>query len=172
MTSPATRWVLPWYQRSRETAAHFNPAFCGELLSLTVAEYRRVCHRPLPLPLAFVVLPLVLHNPTRQALPKRASAIFAVWSAEHDGILPDIAHRTLSLQPATREALLLLAQLGALKMDADGLSLGETPLRHSTRLMANTREVNDMRSAARLLGRWFAQQISPSPIMQAIGVRP
>ena len=171
MISP-TRWELSWQQRSRETAAHFNPAFCGELLALAVLEYDRACHKPLPLVFAFVVLPLVLHGPTRQALPKRASAIFAAWSAEHDGILPDITDRTLSLQPATREALLLLAQLGALKIEPDGVALGDFPLRHSTRLAASTREANDMRSAAKLLGRWFAQQISPSPIMQSLGVRP
>jgi ABC-3C biological conflict system middle component len=166
-----SHWALTWRERPPEEAAHFNPAFCGELLARTVYEYHRLRGAPLPLPLAFLVLPLTLHLATRRALPRKANATFASWSAEHEAILVGVPDRVLRLRPVTREGLLFLLQLGAAIVGADGVSPGEKPLRLSTKPPFSTAEVNEVRRTAGLLGRWFSHQPAPTAVLQTMGVR-
>lgn len=166
-----SHWTLAWRERPPEEAAHFNPAFCGELLARTIYEYQRLRSAPLPLPLAFVVLPLTLHLATRRALPRKANTTFASWSAEHEAILVGVPDRVLRLRPVTREGLLFLSQLGAAAVGADGVSRGKKPLRLSTKPPFTTEDVDEARRTAGLLGRWFAYQPSSAAILQTMGVR-
>jgi hypothetical protein len=166
-----SHWTLAWHERPPEEAAHFNPAFCGELLARTVHEYQRLRGAPLSLPLAFVVLPLTLHLGTRRALPRKSNTTFASWSAAHGPILVEVPDRVLRLRPITREGLLFLSQLGATVVAADGISQGPKPLRLSTRPPFSTEDVDEARRAAGLLGRWFAYQPAPAAILQTMGVR-
>lgn len=54
-----TRYELQWQDRPQEEAAHFNPAFCGELLARTISHFRKQTGEPMPLTYAFLVPPLV-----------------------------------------------------------------------------------------------------------------
>lgn len=166
-----SHWTLTWLERPPEEAAHFNPAFCGELLARTVHEYHRLRAAPLPLPLAFVVLPLALPQETRRALPRKANTTLVSWSAEHEAILVGVPDRVLRLRPITREGLLFLFQLGAATVGVDGISPGEKPMRLSAKPPVRTEDVDEARRAAGLLGRWFAYQPAPASILQAMGVR-
>lgn len=163
--------ALAWRERPAEEAAHFNPAFCGELLARAVHDYHRLRGNPLPLPLSFTVLPLTLHPPTRRALPKKANTAFATWSADNEAILTGVPDRVLRLRPVTREALLFLSQLRAINVRADGISSGSRPLRLATKLPASTEEVDEMRRTAGLLGRWFAYQPATALVLQTMGIR-
>jgi len=165
------RWNLSWQDRPREEAAHFNPAFCGELLTRAVQEFKRLRLAPLPLPLAFVILPLTLHPPTRRALPRRANVTFASWAAQHEPVLAEVPDRVLRLRPVTREALLFLSQLDALSVGSDGLLPGARPMRLSTKPAVSTDDVEEARRAAGLLGRWFAHQPTSATVLQTMGVR-
>ena len=69
-----SRWSLAWPERPSEEARHFNPAFCAELICRTVCEYFKSREAGLSLATAFLVLPLTLHKPTRDALPGRVEA--------------------------------------------------------------------------------------------------
>lgn len=166
-----SHWMLTWLERPPEEAAHFNPAFCGELLARAVHEYYRLRAAPLPLPLAFLVLPLALPLATRRALPRKANTTLASWSAEHQAILVGVPDRVLRLRPVTREGLLFLSQLGAATVGTGGVSPGKRPLRLSTRPPFHTEDVDEARRVAGLLGRWFAYQPVPAAILQAMGVR-
>lgn len=166
-----SHWTLKWHERPPEEAAHFNPAFCGELLMRSTRDYQRLRGSPLPLPLAFLVLPLTLHAATRKMLPRKANTTFESWTAEHEAILTEVPYRVLRLRPVTREGLLFLYQLGSVIISANGVAVGEKPLRLSTRLTATTTEADEARRTAGLLGRWFAHQPVPAAILQAMGVR-
>lgn len=168
----ATRWSLDWHARPSEEAALLNPAFCGELIARAVHEYGRIRAAAFPLPLSFIVLPLVLHPPTRAALPGRANTTFATWSAEHEALLAELPGRTISLRPVTREALLFLIQHTALSVVRDGLSPGSRPLKLTSKIAITTDDVDLSRRAAGLLGRWFANQGAPVQILQTMGVAP
>jgi hypothetical protein len=168
----ASRWSLAWRDRPAEEAALLNPAFCGELIARATKEYDRLRGSAFPLPLSFVVLPLVLHPPTLSALPGRANTTFATWSADNEALLADLPERILRLRPISRETLLFLTQHRAVTVGADGLRTGERPMRLSAKTAATTPDVDDIRRAAALLGRWFANQGAPVQILQTMGVTP
>ena len=169
MAAPAS-WTLSWWQRPPEEAAHFNPAFCGELLARAVRSYHAGRHSLMSLPLIFVVLPLALHARTRHALPRRATTTFVSWSMDHEAILNEVPDRVLGLRPITREALLFMCQLKALALSSEGVSTGPKPLRLSSRPDVTSDDADEARRAATFLGRWFAYQPMPGAVLQTMGV--
>lgn len=169
--SARRRWSLAWSDRPIEEATHFNPAFCGELIARSVHSYSDLRGAPLPLPLAFVLLPLALPSASRAALPRKANATFATWAVDHQAMLADVPERALQLRPVTREALLFLTQLGALKVGSGGFAPGDAPLKLSKKLEDFTDEVDEIRRTASFLGRWFAAQTSSISVLQTMGVR-
>lgn len=167
-----TRWTLSWKDRPSEEAALFNPAFCGELIYRGVSEYEGIRGTAMPLALAFVILPLTLHTPTRALLPGRANATLVTWAAERGPHIAELPDRVLALRPIAREALLFMIQHGALAVTPSGLQRGEAPLKLSAKRPTATTETEDVRRAANLLGRWFANQAGAASVLQALGVRP
>jgi hypothetical protein len=166
-----TRFELAWRERPQEEAAHFNPAFCGELLARMVDQFGKHSGSPMPLTHSFLILPLVLHPGARKALPGRANTAFASWAGKNSDVLGTLPDRTLRLRPVTREALLFLAQLGAISINAEGVAIGERPIKLSAKLPVTTDEVDEMRRAAGLLGRWLGNQSNSAGILQTMGVR-
>ena len=167
-----TRWSSPWPDRPAEEARVFNPAFCGELIGRTVGEYHRIGQGALSMVTAFLVLPLTLHTPTREALPRKANTAFAGWVADNAAVLAELPERARLLRPITREALLFALRHQLLALRRDGLLPGARPLRLGARPAISTDDVKAARSAAALLGRWFAGQATQTSILQGIGVAP
>lgn len=164
-----SRWELNWPERPTELANLFNPAFGGELIYRAVAAYCKGIDAPMPFALAFIILPLSLHSPTRNVLPRRANAAFASWIADQQERVNDVALRARALRPVTRESLLFMTQLQMISLER-----GLTP---SGRLSGNetsatTDDTAAGRRAASFVGRWFANQSSPSFILQSFGLRP
>ena len=127
---------------------------------------------PLALPLAYLVLPIALHKATRDQLPGNASAAFAGWVAEHGTALAGFAERVARLAPITREALLLLLQHRAIRVENGELTIEAKRIRLSAAPDRRTDDTDEARAAAELLGRWFARQRQPSLVMQGLGVKP
>lgn len=167
-----THWSVPWAERPAEEARIFNPAFCGELIGRTVCEYHRTQQAALSMVTAFLVLPLTLHKPTREALPGRANTAFAGWVAEHAALLVELPERARRLRPVSREALLFALRHQLLALEGGGLLPGAKPVRRSARPAVSTDEANTVRSAASLLGRWFAGQRTQTSIFQGMGIAP
>lgn len=171
-TEAESQWTLEWDSRAPEEKANFNPAFCGELIGRTVFEYHQARAFSLNLAVAFIVLPLTLHNRTREVLPQRADVAFASWIANNNPLLAELPQRTIRLRPITREALLFAVGNDLLTFQNGGLVPGSRPVRPRMKLSPTTDEVNDMHRAAGLLGRWFSNQGSQSPILKGMGVAP
>ena len=167
-----TRWSLTWAERPVEEARIFNPAFCGELIGRTVGEYHRTRQAALGMVTAFLILPLTLHKPTREALPRRANTAYAGWVAEHLVLLAEMPDRTRRLRAVSREAMLFAVRHQLLAIEGGGLLPGAKPVRFRARLAVSTDEVNAVRSAAGLLGRWFAGQGTQTSILRGMGVAP
>lgn len=161
---------IPWSARPSEEAAYFNPAFCGELISRSIRDFMETRGTPLPLALAFLILPLVMHPSTRRALPTKANTTFESWCANNQEILVGVPERVLSLRPVTREALLFLAQLEAITVTKDGLLLGPKTIKMPAKPKNTTTDVDETRRRAALVGRWFASQPAVAPVLQAMGV--
>ena len=165
-------WSLRWTERSCEEARILNPAFCGELISRTVGEHHRIRQSRLSIVTAFLVLPLTLHTGTREALPRRADATFSGWVAEHGALLVDVPDRTKRLRPVSREALQFALRYRLMAIESGGLVPGVRAVGPRTRLAVSSDEVNGARSAAELLGRWFARQGRESSVLRGMGIAP
>lgn len=160
-----------WRERPVEESALFNPAFCGELIFRAVADYSTHRAAGLQLPLAFAILPFVLHGASRTALPARSDATFGTWAVKNNGLLAEFPGRVMQLRPVSREALMFMLQHGAMALTSDRLKVGDFPLKTNARI-ARTVETTEMVRSAALLGRWFAAQPSTTQVLQTIGLRP
>jgi hypothetical protein len=167
-----TRWELAWQQRPPEEAHIFNPAFCGELISRTVGEFHKACKRPLNLAVAFLILPLILHKPTRDQLPGRANVAFAGWIADKNPLLAELPGRASRLRPISRESLLFALRHGLLAFEEGGLVPGPHAVKPGAKAPSSTADVDEARRGAGMLGRWFANQGRQSVILQGMGVTP
>lgn len=164
----------PWATRVVEEANLFNPAFCGTLLAKTADDFAQKGHRPLPFPLVFLVLPIVLHRGTRRALPGSTVTSLLPWIQDNREQLVDFAIRTQRLRNITREALLFGMQYQTLELTADGdLRVGtkrQTVTDKRTSLF--TDEARDCVERAGFVGRWLATAGTTAAIYAAWGVAP
>ena len=97
--------------------------------------------------IAFLVLPLTLHTPTREALPRKANTAFAGWVADHSALLAELPERTRRLRLVSREALLFTMGHKLLTLDGRGLLPGAKPVPRNARYAVSTDEVDAVRSA-------------------------
>jgi len=158
-----------WEERPTEIANLLNPAFCGQVLRFAGQEYQKVCSRPLPYPLAFLVLPIVLHKTTRERISLRVRQPLHTWLQDNQDVRIGFGERTRELVPITRETIAFLLQLGIIALDDDaGISMrGRRAV-----IGQDDGEVNDCYRKAILIGRWFARSGSTATIYTMWGVKP
>jgi len=163
-----------WNDRVVEEANLFNPAFCATLLAKVAHEFQKKAHRSLPFPLAFIVLPAVLHRGTREALPRSTITSLLSWIQDNREQLVDFAIRVQRLRGITREALLFGAQHETLAVMADGgVAVGPHSLSATERRTGLfTEEARECVERAGFLGRWFAAAGTTATIFAAWGVAP
>lgn len=166
--------MQPWSNRPVEEANLFNPAFCATVLATAVHEYARKANKPLPYALIFLVLPIVLHQATREALPHSTITSLLPWIQANRDRLVNFAQRVCRLRPISREALLFGIQHSTLAIDSDGSvvigSKRQAPTEKRTELY--TAEVRDCIDRAGFIGRWFAAAGTIATIYAAWGISP
>jgi hypothetical protein len=157
---------------SAEEIALFNPAFISRLLHGTVNEYTQVRVPGMPVPLAFLATPLVLHLPTRNDLPNNAATQMQGWIREHPRHLARVAQNVIALRSFTGMALRFAITHGVLVSD-DGL-LRPGGLRRKPRGFdqQETAEIAECIRAGRFIGRWFARQPDAATLLAWWGVSP
>jgi hypothetical protein len=163
-----------WQRRAVEEANLFNPAFCAVLLAKASEDFTKKRDQPLPFALAFLILPVVLHRATRDALPSSTVSALLTWVQDHRDQLVNFSGRVHALQAITREAILFGAQHETLAIaDTGGLAVGarkQSPTDRKTGLF--TDEARACVDRAGFLGRWFAAAGTPATIYSAWGIAP
>ncbi|MFF5344093.1 three component ABC system middle component [Streptomyces althioticus] len=156
-----------WAQRPQASAAFLNPALVAAVAATAARDYEREASgRLMPWPMAFVVAPLVLHRPTRQALPTSTRTHLTKWVADHPALVAGLAARSTSLAPSVREGLRFGLRHQMLTIEQGSLK-GRIP---STSRIEG--ELADLIRAASLIGRWTAKSDNPSTVFALLGVRP
>lgn len=164
---------LPWKERPAEEARLLNPAFCGELISRMIGDFYRDRPEPLNLAATFLILPLLLHKKTCKALPKRASKAFVGWAGDHPKLLAELPRRARHLQPVTREALIFAIRYRLIALYGAGIIPGSKRIGKQTKPPGDsTAEVRRIRTAAHLVGRWFAAQPTQVSVFRGLSVAP
>jgi len=142
-----------WSERSTEIAYLLNPAFCGRLLYTTISKYSQETKRPFPFALVYLVLPLLLHKRTREAINSRTKLL--LWIQNHESLLISYAGRAKQLVPITNEAIEWLLQCNCIRLTASAeLEISPTTPSLSKTKFANE-EINDCLKKSEHIARWF-----------------
>lgn len=166
--------MLPWHERPFEIASLLNPAFCALLLCDSVDNYNQeeITRRGMPYALSFLVLPLVLHKSTREALPKSTLATMSEWLEQTPQVLVGFAARTRLLIPFTKEAIVFGMQKKAIQIDKYGKLIPDKHRAlHNIALWPNDSEPAMCRKKAGLVGRWFTRSGDAATIFRTWGIR-
>lgn len=164
---------MAWAERPTEIANLLNPAFTGATLRMAVSGYFREANVGIPFELAFLVLPIALHEATRSRLPRAVSTLLHSWLQENRDVVIEFPERTRSLVPFTKEAIVFACQRGVLTVDDEGaLHAGDAALNRVTSYKAVSDEIKETLNRAEFVGRWFALSGSPVTIFTLFGVRP
>ena len=161
--------MTPWNDRPPEVANLFNPAFCALLLRHAVKDYARERGEGMPLGLVVLVLPVVLHGRTRDALPASTVTHLHAWLENNSEVQIGLAQRLESMAPYTREAVLFALQRRILSV-TDGL-LTAPIVRLSAYAPESGSEAEACVRRAGFLGRWLAKNGSPATVLSLWGLR-
>lgn len=160
-----------WAERPTEIANLLNPAFCALLLVQAVRGYQDETAAGLPYPIAFLVLPLVLHKPTREALPNSIASRMHPWLENHQQAQVGFAERCIAVKEHTKEALIYSGARRVLRVRADArLEIADQRLRRP--MWPADSEPVDCYEAARFVGRWLAHAGRTATIFAMWGIRP
>ena len=162
-----------WAARSREEAYLLNPSFCALIAWSSSVGYRGDGSSGMSYVLAFVAVPLTLHKPTREALPRSVRTSMPAWIEENTYFRVGFAERARSLAPFVREALLFGAVHGLFAFDDEHRIVpARRPRALSGYLREGTDEVKECVKKAEFIGRWLAASGSVETSLALWGVKP
>ncbi|ASV19575.1 TPA: three component ABC system middle component [Enterobacter ludwigii] len=164
----------PWSSRPIEESYLFNPAFCVLLIANTSSEFNKKTGCSLPFALAFIILPIILHQKTRKALPATTVTSLMAWCQDNRDTMINFPDRVRRLNGITRESILFGTRQSALCLDENGdLKKGAKllpPTEKRTPLL--TQEAGECIERAAFLGRWLAAAGTTATIYAAWGIAP
>jgi hypothetical protein len=144
-----------------------NPAFLAVIVADAARGHLDERSAPLPFALAFLAVPLVVHEPTRETLPTIATSMYA-WLQQRPEARVHIPPLAVEFGPMTREAIRFGVRHGALTFAPRGaLNAGRL---NKARRDAQTSDVIRCRKRARFIGRWFARAGDSGTVLAAWGL--
>ncbi|MEA5573496.1 three component ABC system middle component [Calothrix sp. UHCC 0171] len=166
--------MLSWQERPVEYANLFNPAFCSILLYNAIKGYQKEKKQGMPYPLIFLVLPLVLHQSTRNLLPRTTRTKLHIWLQNKPEVRVKFSDRTSNLVPHTKEALAFGMQTGIIGFGDDGkFTSSKSQLKNISAVSwSEGTEPAICFKKAEFIGRWFAQAGEVSTIYIMWGICP
>lgn len=164
--------MLAWRERPKETANLFNPAFCGTVLLNAIASFLDEAEAPMPLALAYMPLPIVLHEATRNVLPRNKTTSLLVWLQRQPEVRLGFASRMRALIPCTREAIMFLHVYGRVAFDSSGRISRAVSIRSLKPLERQSEEFKATTTKATLVGKMLGKAGKPATIFAVWGVRP
>lgn len=156
--------MTAWTERPRVEATLLNPALVAVLLASAARDYE-TDGVGMPWPLAFLVPPLVLHRPTREALPRNTRTHFSTWIRRYPLLRAGFPDRAAAMVPITREGVRFGLRAGVLARQGAALS-GHLDVE------APAGELRQLIRQAALVGRWLAKTDQPSTVFALLGVAP
>lgn len=165
-----------WQKRPVEVRNLFNPAYCSKLIHDAIKGYSQQAKHGMPYPLLFLVLPVILHKSTREALPRSISSKLHVWLGNTPSARVGFAQRTRDLVSITKEGLSFGIDRGHISLSIEDrfISTGKQFRKLQRPIAENLSEldVNEIERRALFVGRWFARAGSISSIYVMWGIRP
>lgn len=164
--------LTTWPDRPQELANLLNPAFIGMMLYRSIAGFQEESKTAMPLELAVLVPPLILHSATRGRLPRNTRTSLATWVQDNRDLLIEFAHRTSSLMPYTRESLFFLLSRDAIALSGIGFTATPKALTGVTPYQKKSDEIKQCYLKSHFAGRWLALAGNTSTIYALLGITP
>ena len=159
-----------WEHRATEVAYLLNPAFCGRIIYYTIKTYFEETKRPMPFPLVYLILPLVLHKKTRERI--NSATQMQVWIQRNPDVLIGFAERANSMVKVTNEAVEFLLQSGIVNL-TNNAELEQCKLKKSLSITKYTNdEIKKCISKSSNVAKWFGKAGTVETIYISLGVRP
>lgn len=155
--------MTAWSDRPQIVAAYLNPA----LLSVVVLSAARGYAQRgelMPWPMSFLVAPLVLHRPTREALPGNTRTHLSTWVQRNPLLRAGLPARAESLASSVSEGLRFGLRHGEFTMQ-DGRLRSRVNIR-----VSNNEHLEVLIKSATLAGRWLSLSQVPSTPFALLGV--
>ena len=159
-----------WSQRPLEERALFNPAFMARIVRAAAEGYSREATEGLPFPLAFLVPPIVLHRPTRVALPRAITTNLLVWLDQNAYLRQTFPARARAVLGAGREGLVVGLASGLISRERARIVAPPLPRRKPG--LFSTSQTEEILARALFVGRWFARSGDVATIYAQWGVKP
>ncbi len=168
--------MIDWRERPAEVAHLLNPAFIAAVMARVAAGYQDEAGGPVPFPLLFVAVPLILHRGTRERLPRNARTRMTTWLQSTPEARIGFAARSREIVPFVREGLTFGVAARGLRITPDGgVEVGSgisTRRTLSPTDGESAEEVNECLRRATFTGKWLARAGSPSTVFALWGIRP
>ena len=165
--------MKPWTERTREEAYLLNPSFCCVILTSACAGFSEIRGQRLPFALAFMILPIVLHKPTRESLPRTIRTSVPAWLQKHAEARIGYHKRLMALKPHTREALRFGLVFDWMVMEELGLLRSVVTSNWINRAIKSLNgDAQVCVSRGHFLGKWFGTSASTETLMALWGIRP
>lgn len=144
--------TLPSRVRAPEAVALFNAVFTSELLVNACWTKAQAGGGGLDWPAVFLILPLTLHPPTRDSLPRQRRVTLARWAVRQPDLLADMDYRVATMAEPTKRAVRHGLRSGRLGLDGTNLVALKRPKAPSNQWPG---ELQQSVRAARFCGEWF-----------------
>lgn len=147
-----------------------NPAFCGQTILYCISKFEKYSKDTgMHYPLVFFVLPIILHEDTRNEIPSTTRRTFHAWLMDNQRILINLSQRITNLIPITKEALVFLSYYDKIEIK-NGLI--NTKNFSSRTVESKSLEIQDCYQKSQVLGKWLATAGTPTTIYSILGVKP
>jgi hypothetical protein len=162
-----------WNDRPKEISYLLNPSFCGFALASSAFGYMENKPEGVLLPILYIILPIVLHKPTRVVLPRDFRTSLPIWIQRNADIRIGFYERTIEVKPYTNESIRFSIAANWGQFNSDGFFQANNiaqQLRLSERILKN--EAGEIIKRAHFIGRWFSRSGDHRLIMSLFGVKP
>lgn len=160
-----------WNNRNPIVKNLLNPAFCGEVIRVAANEYNTHSENKFPYLYSFLVLPIILHEETRQRLPRTTRTYIFAWVDENEDLLMQFPNRAKNMAKYTRESLCFLIKYNAIEMDKTG-NIFVPNYRKTNYSGEEYSEYNDIMKKSKMLGKWLSQSSDIKSIYSFFRITP
>lgn len=161
--------MTAWSDRSPIAAVMLNPALIAAILASTAQGHEKETEQALPWALAFVAAPMVLHQPTRDALPASTRTHLAAWTGKNPVLRAGFPARAQALTEAVKEGTRFGLAHHVLTLEAGGRLRGAY---RRPRGFTTPEELDRILRKASLVGRWLAKADTPATVFAVLGMTP
>lgn len=159
-----------WDRRPIEIRNLFNPAFCGLVMFRALQGYEEEDTRGMPFSLSLLVLPLCLHNDSREVIADSSRSYLLKTVEKNQQVMIGFADRVTQMLPYALEGFGLLMERGCLTIAEDG-RLQTVPDR-VRKSITGTDETISCQRVARIVGKGFARIADRVTVYTTFGIRP